>query len=216
MFQQYVDTLPDHVKVLVERYRYRDMAIKVVGVGSVGTRCWIVLLEGRDEHDPLFLQIKEADRSVLEDHLPASVYVEHGRRVVEGQRLMQAASDSFLGWTAGPDGTHYYVRQFKDMKGSVEVDGAPFTPCSGMPRYVDRRWPEPHARSGEPTAIAGYLGKSDNFDRAIGGVLCRLRRPEPERLRGVHRRHCAGSTGCPRVKIARAASRSPPFVLIGC
>jgi uncharacterized protein (DUF2252 family) len=167
VFQAYVDTVPDHIEVLVRRYRYCDMAIKVVGVGSVGTRCWIVLLQGRDEHDPLFLQIKEADRSVLEDHLPASVYVEHGRRVVEGQRLMQAASDSFLGWTAGPDGTHYYVRQFKDMKGSVEVDGAPVHSLQRYAALCGWTLARAHARSGEPAAIAGYLGKSDNFDRAI-------------------------------------------------
>ena len=168
VFQQYVDTLPDHVKVLVERYRYRDMAIKVVGVGSVGTRCWIVLLEGRDEQDPFFLQIKEADRSVLEDQLPASVYDQHGRRVVEGQRLVQAASDSFLGWTVGAAGTHYYVRQFKDMKGSIEIDGAPVSMVRRYASICGWTLARAHARSGDPAAIAGYLGKSDRFDRAIG------------------------------------------------
>ena len=109
-YHDYLASVPDHIKVLIDRFEYRDMAIKVVGVGSVGTRCLIVLLKGRDDHDPFFLQIKEADRSVLEDHLPASTYGEHGRRVVEGQRLVQAASDSFLGWTVGPGGTHYYWR----------------------------------------------------------------------------------------------------------
>ena len=175
MFRNYVDTLPDHVQVLVERYRYRDMAIKVVGVGSVGTRggvggheVLVVLLEGRDEQDPFFLQIKEADRSVLEDHLSVSVYEQHGRRVVEGQRLMQTASDSFLGWTVGTGGTDYYVPQFKDMKGSIEIDGAP---VSALRRYASVcGWTlaRAHARSGDPAAIAGYLGKSERFDKAIG------------------------------------------------
>ena len=167
VFQSYADSLPDHVEVLVRRYRYRDMAIKVVGVGSVGTRCWIVLLQGRDDHDPFFLQVKEADRSVLEDHLPASTYAEPGRRVVEGQRLMQAASDSFLGWTSGSEGAHYYVRQFKDMKGSVGIDGAT---ASNLQRYASLcGWTlaRAHARSGDPAAIAGYLGKDASFDRAI-------------------------------------------------
>lgn len=163
----YTDSLPDHIEVLVKRYRYCDMAIKAVGVGSVGTRCWIVLLQGRDEHDPFFLQIKEADRSVLEDHLPPSSYAEHGRRVVEGQHLMQAASDSFLGWTIGTEGTHYYVRQFKDMKGSVEVDGVPVSTLRRYASLCGWTLARAHARSGDPAAIAGYLGKGDTFDRAV-------------------------------------------------
>ena len=134
----------------------------------MGTRCWIVLLEGRDEQDPFFLQIKEADRSVLEDQLPASVYDQHGRRVVEGQRLVQAASDSFLGWTVGAGGTHYYVRQFKDMKGSIEIDGAPVSMVRRYASICGWTLARAHARSGDPAAIAGYLGKSDRFDRAIG------------------------------------------------
>jgi uncharacterized protein (DUF2252 family) len=167
VFEAYLDSVPDHIEVFLRRYRYRDSAIKVVGVGSVGTRCWIVLLKGRDEHDPFFLQVKEADRSVLEGHLPDSIYAEHGRRVVEGQRLMQATSDSFLGWHVGLDGTHYYWRQFKDMKGSVEIDGAT---VRGARRYAELcGWTlaRAHARSGDPATISGYLGKGDNFDRAI-------------------------------------------------
>jgi uncharacterized protein (DUF2252 family) len=166
-FRDYLESVPDHLKLLVKRFRYRDMAIKVVGVGSVGTRCLIVLLEGRDDRDPFSLQIKEARRSVLEDHLPATAYAEHGRRVVEGQRLMQAASDSFLGWTVGGSGTHYYWRQFTDMKASIEVEGAP---ADTLKRYADLcGWTlaRAHARSGDPAAIAGYLGKGTGFDRAM-------------------------------------------------
>ena len=166
-FEAYLGSVPDHIGILLRRYHYRDLAIKVVGVGSVGTRCFIVLLEGRDDRDPFFLQIKEAGRSVLEDHLPPSAYPEHGRRVVEGQRLMQAASDSFLGWHASGSGTHYYWRQFKDMKGSVEIEGAP---VESMRRYAQLcGWTlaHAHARSGEPATIAEYLGKGDAFDRAV-------------------------------------------------
>ena len=166
-FGAYLDSVPDHIGVLLRRYRYRDLAIKVVGVGSVGTRCFIVLLEGRNDRDPLFLQIKEAGRSVLEDHLPQSVYDEHGRRVVEGQRLMQATSDSFLGWQRGGSGTHYYWRQFKDMKGSFEVEGAPLESMRRYAQLCGWTLAHAHARSGEPATIAGYLGKGDAFDRAI-------------------------------------------------
>ena len=166
-FEAYLDSVPDDIKVLLRRYRYRDLAVKVVGVGSVGTRCMIVLLKGRDDHDPFFLQIKEAGRSVLEDHLPDSVYTEHGRRVVEGQRLMQAASDSFLGWHVGLDGTHYYWRQFKDMKGSAEIDGASIRSARRYARLCGWTLASAHARSGDPAAIAGYLGNGENFDRAI-------------------------------------------------
>jgi uncharacterized protein (DUF2252 family) len=167
VFEAYLDSVPDHIEVFLRRYRYRDLAIKVVGVGSVGTRCWIVLLKGRDEHDPFFLQIKEADRSVLEDHLPDSVYAEHGRRVVEGQRLMQATSDSFLGWHVGLDGTHYYWRQLKDMKGSVEIEGAPVRAVRRYARLCGWTLARAHARSGDPATISGYLGNGDKFDRAI-------------------------------------------------
>ena len=167
-FEQYRATLPDHMGVLLERFSYRDLALKVVGVGSVGTRCFIVLLKGRDAQDPFFLQIKEAVGSVLEGHLPASEYDHHGQRVVVGQRLMQASSDSFLGWTTGSNGdTHYYWRQFKDMKGSVDVDRASL---STMRRYAGLcGWTlaRAHARSGDAAAIAGYLGSGQVFDRAL-------------------------------------------------
>jgi uncharacterized protein (DUF2252 family) len=140
----------------------------VVGVGSVGTRAFIVLLQGRDQDDPLFLQVKEATRSVLEDHLPKSRYRQHGERVVQGQRMMQAASDIFLGWTKGLDVTrHFYWRQLRDMKGSAEVEA--MTPL-GLGFYAGVcGWTlaRAHARSGDPVAIAEYLGEDDQFDRSI-------------------------------------------------
>lgn len=168
-FDSYLDSVPDHVGVLLRRFQYADLAFKIVGVGSVGTRCLIVLLEDKDGGDPFFLQLKEATRSVLEDHLPDSVYANHGQRVVAGQRLMQAASDSFLGWTQGAvSGAHFYWRQLKDMKGSVDIESASL---AKMYRYADLcGWTlaRAHARSGDSLAIDGYLGKSEVFDRAIG------------------------------------------------
>ena len=122
-FRAYRATLQDDRRHLLERFRVVDLARKVVGVGSVGTRAFIVLLQGRDQHDPLFLQVKEATASVLEDHLPKSRYRQHGERVVQGQRMMQAASDIYLGWTKGADVTrHFYWRQLRDMKGSADVE----------------------------------------------------------------------------------------------
>ena len=167
-FRRYLATVPDHVETLLRRFTYADFALKVVGVGSVGTRCYIVLLEGRDEREPFFLQIKEANRSVLEGHLPASRYRNHGQRVVEGQRLMQSSSDSFLGWMTSPDADReFYWRQFKDMKASMEVEGASI---DLLQRYADLcGWTlaRAHARSGDPAAIAGYLGSGEHFARAI-------------------------------------------------
>ncbi|MEU9073289.1 DUF2252 domain-containing protein [Kitasatospora sp. NPDC004745] len=173
VFSDYRATLAEDRRVLLDRYRFVDAAMKVVGVGSVGTRCFIVLLEGRDTRDPLFLQIKEAGRSVLESQLPttrvdAEVAAHHGgRRVVTGQHLMQAASDIFLGWTTGPAGRHFYGRQLRDMKGSVEV--AEMT-VHGLRDYADlcgRTLARAHARTGDRLAIAGYLGGADTFAEAI-------------------------------------------------
>ena len=118
----YVSTLSDDRRCLLDRFVPVDIAVKVVGVGSVGTQCFVVLLEGRDRQDPLLLQVKEATHSVLEEHLPPSQYDNHGRRVVEGQRLMQAASDIFLGWTSSVRGRDYYVRQLRDWKGAVDPE----------------------------------------------------------------------------------------------
>jgi uncharacterized protein (DUF2252 family) len=167
-FRHYRTTLEEDRKYLLDGFRIIDAARKVVGVGSVGTRAFIVLLEGRDQADPLFLQVKEATTSVLEDHLPRSKYANHGERVVRGQRMMQAASDIFLGWTKGIDVTrHFYWRQLRDMKGSAEVDAMAPTALAVYARLCGSTLARAHARSGDPIAISAYLGKSDAFDRAI-------------------------------------------------
>jgi uncharacterized protein (DUF2252 family) len=164
----YRSTLRDDRRQLLERFELVDAARKVVGVGSVGTRAFIGLLQGNDEGDPLFLQVKEATSSVLEDHLPKSRYANHGERVVQGQRLMQAASDVFLGWTAGRDvKRHFYWRQLRDMKGSADVEAMIPTGLALYARACGWTLARAHARSGDPIAIAAYLGKSDKFDRSI-------------------------------------------------
>ena len=144
------------------------MARKVVGVGSVGTRAFIVLLQGRDARDPLFLQVKEATASVLEGHLPRSRYRQHGERVVQGQRMMQAASDIYLGWTKQvKPNRHFYWRQLRDMKGSVEVEGATPVGLTFYARTCGWALARAHARSGDPVAIAEYLGDSDALDKSV-------------------------------------------------
>ncbi len=167
----YRRTLDGDVRRLAEGYRFVDLARKVVGVGSVGTRAWIVLLLGRDEGDPLFLQAKEAEASVLEGFAGKSRFNQEGRRVVEGQRLMQAASDIFLGWLTaeGPDGKvrDFYVRQLWDGKGSAQVELMTPTTMGLYARLCGWTLARAHARSGNRIAIASYLGKGDSFDRAM-------------------------------------------------
>ena len=167
-FRAYRATLQDDRRHLLERFQVVDAARKVVGVGSVGTRAFIVLLQGRDAQDPLFLQVKEATASVLEPYVGKSRYRQHGERVVQGQRMMQAASDIYLGWTKGVDvRRHFYWRQLRDMKGSALVEAmAPpaLTFYAGICGWTLAR---AHARSGDPVAIAEYLGSSDAFDRSI-------------------------------------------------
>jgi uncharacterized protein (DUF2252 family) len=171
LLSTYRDSLDDQAQVLAARYSYVDAAHKVVGVGSVGTRAWIALLFGRDEQDPLFLQMKEAGPSVLEPFAGPSKYENHGHRVVAGQRLTQAASDVLLGWlkVTGIDGKQrdFYVRQLWDGKGSAEIElmSAPtMATYAGLCGWSLAR---SHARTGDRVAIAEYLGKSDKFDRAI-------------------------------------------------
>jgi uncharacterized protein (DUF2252 family) len=167
-FRQYRATLQEDRRRLLEQFEIVDAARKVVGVGSVGTRAFIVLLQGRDAQDPLFLQIKEATASVLEDHLGKSRYEQHGERVVQGQRMMQAASDIYLGWTKGLDvNRHYYWRQLRDMKGSVLVELMTPLGLTFYARTCGWTLARAHARSGDPVAIAAYLGASDAFDKSI-------------------------------------------------
>jgi uncharacterized protein (DUF2252 family) len=166
-FSDYRATLAENRRELVERYRFVDYALKVVGVGSVGTRCFMVLLEGRDESDPLILQAKEATASVLDPYLESSRHGNHGERVVVGQRLMQATPDIFLGWTRGPGGRDFYFRQLWDMKGSVDVTGLRPPGLGFYGVLCARSLARAHARSGDSVAITAYLGTSDTFDGAI-------------------------------------------------
>ena len=167
-FRAYRATLQDDRRQLLERFKVVDAARKVVGVGSVGTRAFIVLLEGRDEGDPLFLQIKEATASVLEAYLPKSRYRQHGERVVAGQRMMQAASDIYLGWTKGADvNRHFYWRQLRDMKGSAVVEAMIPLGLTYYARICGWTLARAHARSGDPVAIAECLGGGDEFDKSI-------------------------------------------------
>ncbi len=167
-FRAYRATLQDDRRQLLERFEVVDAARKVVGVGSVGTRAFIVLLQGRDQQDPLFLQVKEATASVLEDHLPKSRYRQAGERVVQGQRMMQAASDIFLGWTKGLQTNRYmYWRQLRDMKGSADVERMLPEALSLYAGICGQTLARAHARSGDPIALAAYLGKGDKFDHAM-------------------------------------------------
>ena len=153
---------------LLERFELVDMARKVVGVGSVGTRAFIGLLQGRDDGDPLFLQVKEATASVLEDYLPKSQFKNPGERVVQGQRMMQAASDIFLGWTKGHEANRYlYWRQLRDMKGSALVETMAPGTLKLYAGFCGWTLARAHARSGDAIALAQYLGKNDDFDQSI-------------------------------------------------
>jgi uncharacterized protein (DUF2252 family) len=167
----YRATLTEDRRRLVERFRYVHAARKVVGVGSVGARAWIMLLLGRDGDDPLFLQFKEAQPSVLEPFLGTSGFANHGQRVVEGQRLMQATSDIMLGWirTTGLDGAKrdYYVRQLWDAKGSALVEAMKPSAMEMYAQVCGWTLAKAHARSGDAIAIASYLGSGDAFDRAL-------------------------------------------------
>ncbi len=172
LLRRYRETLQTDRRILLEEYRLVDMARKVVGVGSVGTRAWIVLMLGRDDQDPLFLQFKEAQSSVLEGYTAKSQYKNHGERVIAGQHLMQASSDIFLGWLhieSGMDGRErdFYGRQLKDWKGSFETEGAVPSGVTIYGQTCGWTLARAHARSGDRIAIASYLGNSDTFDRAI-------------------------------------------------
>jgi hypothetical protein len=171
LIRSYRRTLQGDRKHLLEDFRFVHLARKVVGVGSVGTRAWIVLMLGRDGQDPLFLQAKEAQASVLEPFVGKSRYANHGQRVVEGQRLMQASSDIFLGWNrlAGIDGVvrDFYIRQLRDWKGSWAPEAMVPQVMNVYGQMCGWTLARAHARSGDRIAIASYLGNSDAFDRAI-------------------------------------------------
>ena len=163
---RYRDSLPDERRVLLDRFRFVDAALNVVGVGSVGTLCGVVLLMAGGT-DPLFLQIKQARASVLEPHAGASRHANHGQRVVVGQRIMQAASDVFLGWTEGDRGRHFYVRQLRDAKIKPTIEGLDVAALVAYARSCGHALARAHARSGRTAAIAGYLGKRTVFDDAV-------------------------------------------------
>jgi len=165
-FARYRESLPDERRVLLDRYQRKDLAIKVVGVGSVGTFCAVMLMMA-DVDDPLFLQIKEAGTSVLEPYAGKSIYANHGQRVVNGLRLMQSASDLFLGWTEGREGRHFYVRQLHDMKIKLLVELFTLKVMVQYAEYCGWALARAHARAGQPALIAGYLGKGDQFDEAL-------------------------------------------------
>jgi uncharacterized protein (DUF2252 family) len=171
LFRSYKRSLPRDRRGLLDRFRYADLAHKVVGIGSVGTRCWVLLLLGRDVSDPLFLQVKEAQTSMLEPFVERSAFASHAQRIVEGQRLAQAAGDIFLGWTRvrNPDGSErdYYVRQLRDWKASLEIGHVRPEALVSYAGWCGAALARAHARSGDRIAIAAYLGKSNAFDQAV-------------------------------------------------
>src|SRR5262249_29051647 len=162
----YRESLSDERRVLLNRYHLEDYALKVVGIGSVGTRCYIALFMS-NESAPLILQFKEANRSVLEPYTAKSAYDNQGERVVMGQRLMQSSSDIFLGWVRGEQGKDFYVRQLRDMKMSVPIEHLSVMQLSRYARACAWTLARAHAKSGDAAAISGYLGKNDSFDRAV-------------------------------------------------
>ena len=167
MLGRYPASLADDQRELLSRYRLVDVARKVVGVGSVGLAAYVALYLGRDDDDPLILQVKEARASVLADYLPGARFLNQGHRVVAGQRLMQATSDTFLGWLSGPRGTFYYVRQLADMKWSLDIAAVPFKGLKLYAQLCGQALARAHARSGDRIAIDGYLGPGAAFDRAV-------------------------------------------------
>ncbi len=165
-FDRYRDSLPDDRRVILDRYELKDFTIKVVGVGSVGTVCGIMLLMA-GERDPIFLQVKQASESVLERYAGHSIYPNHGQRVVQGHRLMQSSSDIFLGWTEGRFGRHFYIRQLRDAKIKFAIENFGSAEMHFFAEWCGWTLARAHARSGEPALITGYLGESDVFDEAI-------------------------------------------------
>jgi uncharacterized protein (DUF2252 family) len=163
---QYKNTLQPDRKFLFEQYHITDVALKVVGVGSVGTRCYVVLLLN-DDKEPIFIQVKEARQSVLEPYIKPSLYNHHGERIVQGQRLMQSASDIFLGWTTGPQGRHFYLRQLKDKKISADVETMNKEILILYAHYCAKVLAKAHCKTNIGAIICGYIGKGDQFAEAV-------------------------------------------------
>jgi uncharacterized protein (DUF2252 family) len=166
-FAAYRESLPEHTRTLFDRFHFFDLAIKVVGVGSVGTICAVSLFMAADD-DPLFLQVKEARASVLEPYAGKSLHPNHGQRVVVGQHLMQAAGDVFLGWTRGKNGRDFYIRQLRDMKLSALIEDWDTGLLRQYARMCAHALARAHARSGDAAMISGYMGSGQTFDDAIG------------------------------------------------
>ena len=206
----YRASLPEDVRQLMDRFKLVDAARKVVGVGSVGTRCWIALLEGGGDDDPLILQIKEAQASVLEAHLGRPAYRNHARRVVEGQRLMQAASDLFLGWTHDEtSGVDYYWRNLRDMKASADVNAQPTNTFMAYADLCGATLARAHARSGDAAAISGYLGKGDVFGKRSAASRSRMPiRMHVTTRRSSRRSKTAGCRRSPTCDATRHGSRA--------
>ncbi len=203
MIRTYRRSLPRDRRKLLESYRYVHAARKVVGVGSVGTRAWILLLAGRDENDPLFLQFKEAQPSVLEPFLGRSEFTQHGQRVVEGQRMMQAAPDIMLGWsrilTIDGEERDFYIRQLWDAKGSAEIELMDLSGLQAYGRVCGWTLARAHARTGDRIAIAAYLGGGDAFDRAMASFA--------EAYADQNERDYAALAGCGCVRTRRRPDR---------
>ena len=172
-FNDYRESLPDDRRVLIDRYQLQDIVVKVVGIGSVGTRCFLGLFMTPDD-EPLLLQVKEARSSVLEPYAGKSHYDNHGERVVVGQRLTQSSSDIFLGWTRGSEGRDFYVRQLRDMKVSFSFDEVTPLRLKRYAKYCGQALARSHAKSGNAAMISGYLGKSDVFDEAVSRLALEL------------------------------------------
>ncbi len=165
-FDLYKSSLSPNYSVLLDRFELKDVAIKVVGVGSVGTACWVILLISGDG-DPLFLQVKEARRSVLESYAGMSIYPNNGQRIVNGYRLMQPFTDPFLGWTVGKLGRHFFIRQLRDIKISLKVETFGKSEMISFADWCGQALALSHARSGDAALLSGYMGNCDTFDQAI-------------------------------------------------
>ena len=205
MIAAYRETLPEHTRILFDRFHFFDLAFKVVGVGSVGTPCGVALFMASDD-DPLFLQVKEARASVLEPYAGKSLHPNHGQRVVVGQRIMQAASDVFLGWTRGKNGRDVYFRQLRDMKMSAVIEDWDTDLLRQYARMCAHALARAHARSGDAAMISGYMGSGQTFDDAIGEFAVEYSDQNRERLSAVRARHPREARSRPSSSARRAAT----------